>query len=155
MTDTSQVRLRTLARSLLHRKDRRLFAEMLRYGMVSALAFAVDYGSLVLFAEVGGMHYLWAATFAFALGIATNYIVSRLWVFNSTPHKPGTELGLFLAVGVSGLLLNGLIMWFFASVLGVHYLIAKLFSTAVVFFWNFLLRRFLIYTGRPSLRDRP
>lgn len=137
----------TRGRSALRRQNRRLLAEMIRYGMVSALAFAVDFGSLAFFAEVVGLHYLVAASLAFSLGIATNFAVSRLWVFNATPHDKGTEVGLFLGVGITGLLLNAGIMWFFTSVVGVHYLISKLMSTAMVFFWNFLLRRFLIYTG--------
>lgn len=142
-------------RSALRPDNRRLLAEMIRYGMVSGLAFGVDYGSLALFKEVGGLHYLWAATFAFMLGIATNYLCSRLYVFNSTPHTRRTELTLFLAVGMTGLLLNNLIMWTFTSGVGLHYLISKLISTGMVFFWNFLLRRFLIYTGRPNPLPTP
>lgn len=145
----------TRGRSALRRHNRRLLAEMIRYGMVSALAFAVDFGSLAFFAEVAGLHYLLAASLAFVLGIATNFVVSRMWVFNATPLNKGVEVSLFLAVGVTGLLLNALIMWFFTEVVGVHYLISKLISTAMVFFWNFLLRRFLIYTGPRSVGDHP
>lgn len=135
------------AKSALHPDNRRLLAEMIRYGLVSVIALVVDYATLYICWHLLGWHYLTAATLAFALGIVANYICSRIWVFDETKHHRWIELAIFLAVGVTGLGLNNLIMYLAHDHFGVHVMVSKLISTAIVFFWNFLLRRFLIYTG--------
>lgn len=135
------------AKSALHPNNRRLLAEMIRYGLVSVIALVVDYGTLFLCYEVFGWHYLTAATLAFALGIIANFICSRIWVFDKSKHHTWVEVAIFLAVGVTGLGLNNLIMFLAHDKFGVPVMVSKLISTAIVFFWNFLLRRFLIYTG--------
>lgn len=135
------------AKSALHPDNRRLLAEMIRYGLVSVIALVVDYGTLFLGYEVLHWHYLTAATVAFSLGIIANFICSRIWVFDKSKHHTWVEVAIFLAVGVTGLGLNNLIMYLAHDHLGVPVMVSKLISTAIVFFWNFLLRRFLIYTG--------
>lgn len=135
------------AKSALHPNNRRLLAEMIRYGLVSVIALVVDYATLFVCYELLHWHYLTAATLAFALGIVANFICSRIWVFDKSKHHTWVEVAIFLAVGVTGLGLNNLIMYLAHDHLGVPVMVSKLISTAIVFFWNFLLRRFLIYTG--------
>lgn len=123
---------------------------MIRYGFVSGLAFVVDFGTMYVCIHFLHLSTMWATTIGFCLGIVTNFITSTLWVFDKTHHRRMAEIGLFLLVGVTGLGLNNLIVWFCHYRLGIWSMVSKLISTAIVFFWNFLLRRFLIYTGRAS-----
>ena len=44
-----------------------------------------------------------------------------------------------------GLGLNELIMYLGCEKLQLHYMVAKLISTAVVFFWNFFARKFILF----------
>lgn len=135
------------ARSALRPNNRRLLAEMIRYGLVSVIALVVDYATLFICYELLGWHYLTAATLAFSFGIVANFICSRVWVFDKSKHHTWVEVAIFLAVGVTGLGLNNLIMYVAHDKFAVAVMVAKIISTAIVFFWNFLLRRFLIYTG--------
>ncbi|WP_081683706.1 GtrA family protein [Granulicoccus phenolivorans] len=135
---------------IFKRSNRHLLTEMIRYGFVSVLAFAVDYGVLIGLTELAHLDYLWSATISFILGLATNWICSHLWVFGGTSHSRRRELAMFALIGVVGLGLNNLLMWTFTEHVGLHYAVSKLISTGIVFFWNFLARRFLIYTGKPK-----
>ncbi|OYO00204.1 GtrA family protein [Enemella evansiae] len=151
MTELSSRRtLFDRARSALSRGNNRVLAQMIRYGFVSGLAFLVDFFSMYAGIHAFKLPVLLATTIAFSLGIIVNFITSTLWVFDSSARRRHVEMGLFLLVGVTGLGLNALIVWFGHEVLGIWAMVAKLISTAVVFFWNFLLRRFLIYTPKPS-----
>lgn len=127
-------------------KYRTLAVQLLKYGVVGAIAFGVDYGSLWLLTEVAGVHHLVSAAIAFILGLTCNYLLSTAWVFGESRLKStAAEFTAFALIGVVGLGLNELIIFLIADVAEVHYMIAKLVSTALVFFWNFFARRFLLF----------
>lgn len=122
--------------------------EMMRYALVSVLALAADLGSLLFFTEIMHVHYLISATLAFCLGIAVNYACSRTWVFQPSKHsRQWIEFAIFLLVGVTGLGLNNLIIWLLTAFGHLFYFYSKLVATGVVFFWNFFLRKYLIYSS--------
>lgn len=121
---------------------------MVRYGFVSVLALVVDVAALMAGVEWFGLAPVLAATLSFSLGIVVNFACTRVWVFTRRRHaRRRVEFALFVLVGVIGLALNAAIMAGLHEGLGVHYLLAKAVSTAIVFFWNFLARRQFIYSG--------
>lgn len=123
-----------------------LSGQLLRYGVVGGIAFVVDYGSLWLLTEVCGLHYMLSAAVAFLLGLTCNYLLSTRFVFGES--RLGSRWAEFLAfavIGVIGLGLNELIIWLATDVIGLHYMLGKVISTVIVFFWNFLARRFLVF----------
>ncbi|MBQ9399321.1 MAG: GtrA family protein [Bacteroidales bacterium] len=123
-----------------------LAGQLLRYGVVGGIAFVVDYGSLWLLTEVCGLHYMASAAIAFLLGLICNYVLSTRWVFGeSRIRSKWAEFAAFAVIGVIGLGLNELIIWVGTDLLGLHYMLSKVISTVIVFFWNFLARRFLVF----------
>ena len=123
-----------------------LFGQLLRYAVVGGISFIVDYGSLWLLTEKAGVPYLWSAALAFILGLVCNYMLSTRWVFGeSRISNAWGEFAAFAVVGVVGLGLNELIMFGCTEWIGLHYMISKIVSTVIVFFWNFLARRFLVF----------
>ena len=122
------------------------FIQLFRYGFVGGLAFLVDYGTLVLLTEFAGLHYLLAATISFILGLISNYLLSITWVFNQ--HKLNNrwvEFLLFAFIGVVGFGLNDAIMFLCTERCGIHYTLSKIIATAIVFFWNFLARKLILF----------
>jgi putative flippase GtrA len=123
-----------------------LFVQLFRYGIVGGIAFVVDYGSLWLLTEVFGLNYLVSAAIAFLLGLTCNYLLSTRWVFGESKLKNRwAEFAAFSIIGVAGLGLNELIMWAFTDGLHFHYMLSKVVSTVIVFFWNFFARRYLVF----------
>lgn len=136
---------RVLINRLLTNPTDNAFIQLIRYGFVGATAFIADFGSLFILTEYAGVHYQLSAAFAFIIGLTINYFLSIRWVFNSTGyerHQLMEFLG-FAIVGVIGLGLNALIMYLAVDLVSLHYMAAKLISTAIVFFWNFLGRKLL------------
>ena len=120
--------------------------QLFRYGFVGGVAFLVDYGAMVLLTEWFGLNYLLSATISFILGLTTNYILSVSWVFDKRKvSNRWAEFLLFAAIGVVGLGLNSLFMYLCTDKWGVHYMISKVIATAIVFFWNFFVRRFTLF----------
>jgi len=133
-------------KTILREKPDSLIGQLFRYAVVGGISFVVDYGSLWLLTEKAGLPYLWSAAIAFILGLICNYLLSTAWVFGESRIKNAWgEFLAFAIIGVIGLGLNELIMYACTDGLGFHYMLSKIVSTGIVFFWNFLARRFLVF----------
>ena len=120
--------------------------QLFRYGFVGGVAFLVDYGTMILLTEVFGLHYLHSATLSFILGLATNYALSIIWVFNQHDKShPWAEFLIFAGIGVIGLGLNNLILFLCTDKMGIHYMISKIIATVIGFFWNFFARKTILF----------
>ena len=123
--------------------------QLLRYAVVGGVAFVVDYGSLWLLTEVVGLHHLVSAAIAFILGLICNYVISTAWVFGeSKVSNRWVEFVIFSIIGVIGLGLNELIIYLCTDVCGLHYMLSKIISTVIIFFWNFFARKFVLFKAK-------
>ena len=123
-----------------------LLGQLFRYGIVGGIAFVVDYGTLWFLTDICHVHYLVSAAVAFILGLACNYLLSTHFVFGESRIRSAwAEFAAFAIIGIVGLALNELILYICQDLLGIHYMLGKLVSTVIVFFWNFLARRFLLF----------
>lgn len=120
-------------------------AELLRYGIVSGVALAVDTAGMLVAANY--VHYLWAATLGFLLGAVTSYVLSVRWAFR---HRrlaafPKTEFAAFAGVGVAGLGLNNLVIYAAVEHAGLSLLAAKAVAAVITFSFNFGLRKWGLF----------
>jgi putative flippase GtrA len=123
--------------------------QFFRYGLVGGVAFLVDFSSLVFLTSVIMIHYLWSAAIAFLLGLATNYLMSVTWVFSRRAlSNKYLEFGIFAWIGIIGLGLNEVFMWFFTEKWLCHYTVSKVLSTVLVFLWNFVSRKLILFGDR-------
>ena len=131
---------------IIIKKTNNGFIQFVRYGLVSVIALAVDFGGMVLLVELFSIHYLVAATVSFISGLAVNYLLSRAWVFTERKYESRVkEFIIFTSIGIVGLLLNNSIMWLAVERIGIYYIFSKIIATILVFFWNFGLRKMLVF----------
>ena len=141
--------IRGLARRLIRGDTDDTLIQMFRYLQVAFVAFAVDFGSLWVFTEYAGQHYLVSNVPAFVLGVTTNYLLSIRWVFKSSAMSDRrAEVVIFVLIGVAGLGLNELFLHLFTRYAGLYYMLSKFISTGIVFFFNFFLRKFLLFNKK-------
>ena len=134
-----------IERLLKSRTDNTLI-QLFRYTFVGGVAFIVDFGLLFILTDFFDIHYLISAALAFLLGLTTNYVLSIVWVFNKrTLKNRWFEGGIFVLIGIIGLVFNELFIWFFTEHVHFHYLQSKVVSTAFVYLWNFLARKFILF----------
>ncbi len=113
---------------------------------VSLVSFALDFGTLAFLTEIAGLHYLASAALSFLLGTSLSWLLSVRWVFDVRRYNSRmAEYGLFVFVGAVGLGLNEILLWAFTDGLGLYYLLSKVIAASLVFFWNFGMRKALLF----------
>ena len=118
------------------------------YLIVGALATLVEWVFFALFNTGLHMHYMVATTIAFAISTFANWLFGRLLVFHGKIRVDRALLMELLKIyltSIIGLLMNLLIMWITVERFSVDTMLAKMIATGIVFFWNFLVRKLLIY----------
>lgn len=132
---------------------RQLIAQFMKFGVVGAIAFVIDYGLLALLTEVFGVNYLVSATISFTASVIFNYVASMRYVFT---HKEGMsrrrEFAIFVVLSVIGLGINNACMWAGVELFGIHYLLTKIAATVIVMVWNFVTRKIFLDGGREQAR---
>ena len=142
--------LQELAGLLFKGKTGDLRIQIFRYLVSGGTAFLVDSGLLTLLTEtLGSGHLLLWTAIAFSAGLVVTYLFSIFWVFDNRSMKSRTaEVLIFVLIGVSGLALTELFMWLFARKAGLHYLIAKIITTVLVFVWNFIAKKTILFRSK-------
>jgi putative flippase GtrA len=128
----------------------RFLRDMFRYGAASLGALALDYGVLMILTKSFGVDYLHAAAAGFLAGLALIYSLSVRYVFEGRRRRaPHVEVVGFLTTGVVGLLLTEGLMHLFVARLAFPLTIAKAATAGVVFLFNFVSRRSLLFKAAP------
>lgn len=122
-----------------------LIEQVMKFGVVGALAFAVDYGVLMLLSQLCGIDPVIAAAISFCVSVVFNYLASMRYVFvHREDLGAAHEFALFIILSVIGLGINEVIMWLGTQALGTSGLavtVVKVCATTVVMIWNFLSRK--------------
>ena len=126
--------------------------QFLSYFCVGGIAAIVEWVMFYIFSSVLNVQYLVSTMLAFLFSTMMNWFLGKIMTFReSTKYrgKVGKEMLLIFLVSATGLLFNLLLMYFFVTVLGLNtgslMTLSKVISTGLVFIWNFLIRRLVIY----------
>ena len=122
-----------------------LIEQFLKFGVVGAIAFLIDYGVLMLLSQVIGMDPVISASISFLVSVVFNYVASMHYVFTRRDDiSRRREFTIFVILSAIGLVINEIIMVIGVNVLGDSALmvtITKLVATAIVMVWNFVSRK--------------
>ena len=126
-----------------------LFAtDFIKFVIAGVLSVMIEYAVLIVFVEKVHLKVLFSNSIAFVAANTFNYLISRLWVFGKSNKRIRHELFLFFATGCVGLVINQSIMWILVNRYQLNYKLAKLFAIIVVVFWNFLTKKFLVFSDQ-------
>lgn len=129
---------------LLTRENR---IEFFRYFMAGGLSFAADMVVLMFLAEALGFHYLAANAVSVMVGITVNYLMCIKWVFTIRRISNATlETSAFVLICLVGLTLNELLLWLIVAGLSLHYLVAKVIVTGMVFIINYAMKKVALFS---------
>lgn len=132
-----------------------LLIQLIRYFISGGVAFVVDASLLYILTEWGGLHYMWSTVISYSVGLVITYLFSIFWVFDHrSVNNKAIEFSVFALIGVMGLGLTSLLMWLFTSKMGLFYLLSKIITTVLVFIWNFVAKKFLLFNKRKGCDEK-
>jgi cell wall teichoic acid glycosylation protein gtcA len=115
------------------------------YLIVGGLATIVEWVAFYVLSSLFKVHYAPATSLAFILSTAANWLFGRLIMFRDSKQSTAKELLKIYMVSIIGLLMNIAIMFVAIEKLGIQEMISKIVATGIVFIWNFLIRKLVIY----------
>lgn len=135
------------ARSVSSGPVREQQARGARFVAVGALGTALYYLALIVLVEYLGMPVIGATCLAFALVVAVNYVLHRMWTFRS-PVAHRRALLPFAMMSVAGFGINMAVMALGVAA-GIHYLLVQAAAIGLVVTWNYIFTTRIF--GRPGL----
>lgn len=133
-------------KQLFIQKTENTTIQLIRYAFVGGTATIIDFALLYSLTEYLKIHYLISAALAITIALTYNYILCVLWVFNKrTIKNPAIEITIFFIIAATGVAANEIIIWALTEFVKFHYLISKIFSTIIVYLWNFFARKYIIF----------
>lgn len=128
--------------------------KIIRFGsyiIVGGLATLVEWGCYYIFDPFLGINTYLAVVLSFVVSTFANWLFGRLITFRkSEKQNVIKELAKIYSASVIGLLMNEAIMALLLNLLftdadNLQKMFSKCVATAIVFFWNYLIRTRVIY----------
>lgn len=114
-----------------------------RFILVGFSGFFLDMATFALFREVINLSLTKSIIFSTEIGIINTFYWNDLWTFGDIARQQKSvrkKIKRFIkynTVGLSGLILNVIIVNFLFNVFGINQYLAKLIAIIIVTFWNF------------------
>lgn len=124
-----------------NQEDKKIdYRKIIRYIFSGGTAAATQIFLTALFTS--GLHwwYLISTSVAFIVAVVVSFTLQKYWTFQ---HKNTSDLHMqvfaYLAIAVSGLIVNAGLMFFFVDICKFHYLLGQIFSGAIIALYNYFL----------------
>ncbi len=118
--------------------------DFLLYLIVGGIATVTEWVLFFILDKIS-FHYTLATVIAYILSTFVNWFAGRILVFKENKQSVLKEILEIYITSIIGLLLNLAIMWAAVELLAFNEMFSKMSATAIVFFYNFLVRKLLIY----------
>ena len=132
--------------------NKAIIKQFISYFFVGGVAAIVEWVMFFIFANVLQINYFVSTVIAFIFSTTANWILGRITTFkdnNTYKDKKAKEAFLVFVVSAIGLLFNLILMYLFVTVMGfdssLGKTLSKIAATGIVFIWNFLIRKLVIY----------
>ena len=126
--------------------------QFISYFCVGGIAAIVEWVMFYIFSVVCSIPYLVSTILSFVFSTTANWFLGKVMTFkdsNKYKGKAGKEIFLIFLVSAIGLIFNLTLMYLFVTILGLNTDIlmtfSKVLATGIVFIWNFLIRKFVVY----------
>ena len=122
--------------------------EIFRYIVSGGIAFVCDFSVLVFTTEVLGVHYMISNIAGYTVGLVVSYLINVKWVFRHRRfgHQQANEFVYFTIIVVTGLAISQGVLWLATETVGIPYQASKFVSTFFVFVFNFVVKKWLLFT---------
>ena len=117
--------------------DKLFILKFLKFGVVGFSGVFVDFGITYIFKEIIKINKYVSNAIGFVCAATSNYILNRIWTFQSENADVATEYGKFMLVSAIGLGINSLTLYILTDKLKWNFYLSKIFAIGMATLWNF------------------
>lgn len=126
--------------------DSLLITKFLKFCVVGASGMLIDFGTTWLLKERIKVNKYVANSTGFILAATSNYILNRIWTFQSNDPQIASQYISFIIISLVGLGINNMVIYILNDRLRYNFYLSKLFAIAVVTLWNFLMNLLITFS---------
>lgn len=119
--------------------------KFIKFAAVGLSGLFVDYFFTYIFKEIFRVQKYIANSIGFTIAATSNYVLNRIWTFESHNPEIAFEYSSFLIISIVGLGINNLVIWLILRKFKMNFYLAKFFAICVVTLWNFLANFFFTF----------
>ncbi|GJM60824.1 GtrA family protein [Persicobacter diffluens] len=124
-----------------------LFMKLLKFGVVGFSGLFIDFGITYFTKERLKWHKYVANSTGFMVAASSNYMLNRIWTFESHDPQILMQYSQFIGVSVIGLVLNNIIIYICNDRFKINFYISKVFAVGVVTLWNFFVNYYFTFSS--------
>ena len=128
-----------------------MLKKFVRFSAVGGLNTLITIGIFYLLFNILHIKYLIASVIGYCIGILNSYIWNKLWTFESKSTAIGSEFSKFVALNLTGLALNALIMSVLVEILNIIPFLAQVITIGIIFILNFFGSSYWVFKDSRSL----
>ncbi len=114
-----------------------LLIKFIKFSVVGFTGVFVDFGTTFILKEKIKIQKYIANSIGFTLAATNNYILNRIWTFQSTDPHVLAQYGKFFVISLIGLIINNSVVYILHGKGKINFYISKGFAVIVVTLWNF------------------
>lgn len=116
-----------------------MVAKFVKFCIVGGSGVIIDFSVTYLLKEILRINKYIANSVGFILAASSNYLLNRIWTFESSDPAIAQQYMLFLGISVVGLSINNLIIYLLSDRAHLNFYLSKLIAISVVTIWNFVM----------------
>ncbi|OFX80985.1 MAG: glycosyl transferase family 2 [Bacteroidetes bacterium GWE2_29_8] len=121
-----------------------LLVKFIKFCIVGFSGLVIDFGVTYLFKEKAKFNKYIANAIGFICAASSNYVINRIWTFQSHGQIIRQYLS-FVSISAVGLLINTLILMYLVKKMKQNFYVAKFISILIVTIWNFCLNLLITF----------
>jgi putative flippase GtrA len=121
-----------------------MIIKLLKFGIVGFFGMVIDFSITILIKEKLKIHRYISSSAGFTVAASLNYLLNRIWTFESSNPRILLEYSSFIIISLIGLAVNNLFLYLFEK--RFKFYIAKFFAIVVTTLWNFFANYYLTFS---------
>lgn len=128
-----------------------LLLKFLKFACVGFSGLVIDFSVTYICKEKLRIHKFVSNAIGFVIAATNNYILNRLWTFESSNSKIGLEFVEFFGVSVVGLGVNTMVLWLLNEKFHWNFYFSKLCAIGCATVWNFLANYYFTFAQTSAI----
>lgn len=130
--------------------DLEFVTRLLKFGMVGAFCFVIDFGLTYFSKEKMRINKFIANSFGFCVSVICNFTLNRIWTFHSVSKDIELQFVKFIAIASFGLILSTILIYLLNEKIRMNFYLSKMVAVFIVMFYNYSMNSYFTFTNMVS-----